>query len=554
MNIRLNYTGTIDVYDINTTYAASTKAPGLQHLCRWAITQNGEIDEASIREAFSQLSAGAARNLFENGILSGVWTREGSLTDEGHETAATGEVMVKEVGLLRIWMFDHPSTGPVLLHADRLNGLPTGDATPQVDNAPEVLSRISQNRASTSLLSGEKKRWRVHWENGAWASVEKYKTQAELQWNWNLDDEDEWHAEPTLSLRGTLMGTSKNKDQDGKTFRTQCDNAFEFEPSECIATWLSQGRFAKSQWDTKLVGMRRRFDELDTSERLRWTIHFGLEADETGDWAGKVTIEDMPLYAYNPEDAAHWIQYLIREHVKGYTTEETVEQLLDEFITASPFSWLEDPKITAKVHKLLDSSRADQRLSKLLSAGDDLGSMAYIVGSSQRRSGSLNSVIHDGSNDYTSFVLAVTQGVGGQMKRITVVDRFIYHDQHIKKFAAFSTACKELSDGIDVRLLTSGIPYQRMSEDFSEEEVRKKYVGKVKPHCDEVLLMESTSGARAPHNRYIIVESTTENRFFEGADTLFQSTREKRFSMIDRVLEPDLFKHLELTTNKEEKA
>ena len=56
--------------------------------------------------------------------------------------------------------------------------------------------------------------------------------------------------------------------------------------------------------------------------------------------------------------------------------------------------------------------------------------------------------------------------------------------------------------------------------------------------------MESTKGARAPHNRYIIVESTTEARFFEGADTLFQSIREKRFSMIDRVLEPDLFKHL----------
>ena len=165
----------------------------------------------------------------------------------------------------------------------------------------------------------------------------------------------------------------------------------------------------------------------------------------------------------------------------GYTTEEPWN-LLKEFITASPFSWLEDPKITAKVHKLLDSSRADQRLSKLLSAGDDLGSMAYIVGSSQRRSGSLNSVIHDGSNYYTSFVLAVTQGVGGQMKRITVVDRFIYHDQHIT--CSIFNSMQGANDGIDVRLLTSGIPYQRMSEDFSEEEVQRN-TGKVKPHCDE---------------------------------------------------------------------
>lgn len=554
MNIRLNYTGTIDVYDINTTYAASTKAPGLQHLCRWAITQSGEIDEASIREAYSQLSTGAARNLFENGVLSGVWTREGTLTDEGHEAATTGEVMVREVGLLRIWVFDHPSTGPVLLHADRLNGLPTGDATPQATNAPEVLSRISQNRASTSLLSDEKKRWRVHWEKGAWASVEKYKTQAELQWNWSLDDEHEWHAEPTLLLRGTLNGTSKNKDQDRKTFRTQCDNAFEFEPSECIATWLSQGRFAKSQWDTKLFGMRRRFEELDTAERLRWTIHLGMEPNETGLWAGKVTVEDMPLYAYNNEDAAHWIQYLIREHVKGYTTVETVERLLNEFITASPFSWLDERKITTQVHKLMESSRADQRLSKLLSAGDDLGSMAYVAQASQQRRGGLNNVIHDGTSDFGPFILALTQDLKGQLKQITVVDRYIYRSQHIKKLTAFSMACRGLEGKVNLRVLTSEYEYLKMSTNYSEEDARKKYIDKLGPNCDELLLMEATKGVKPPHDRYIIIESNTETRFFGGTNTLFQGDGEKRFTIIDRVLEPELFTHLKMTNEVEEKA
>lgn len=554
MKIRLNYTGTVDVYDINTTYAASTKAPGLQHLCRWAITQNGEINEVSIRDAYPQLSAGAARNLFENGILSGVWSREGSLTDEGHETATTGEVMIKEVGLLRIWVFDHLSTGPVLLHADRLNGLPTGDATPQVDNAPEVLSRISQNPASTSLLSSEKKRWRVHWEHGAWASVEKYKSRAELQWKWSFNDENEWHAEPTLSLRGTFMGTNKNKEQDGKSFLTSCDDAFEFEPSECISTWLSQGRFSKSQWDIGLRGMRRRFDELTTAERHRWSIHVGLEPHETGDWAGDVFIDDMPLYAYNNEDAAHWIQYLIREHVKGYTTAETVEQLLNEFTTAPPFSRLDDMKITNQVHKLLESSRADQRLSKLLSAGDDLGSMAYIPESSNPRKGTSTNVIHDGSAQFTPFVLALTQDLGGRVKRITVVDRYIYRNRPIKKFSAFSAACKELDNEVSVRLLTSETPYLQMSTDYTEEEARTKYIGKLKPHCHELLLMEATKGAKAPHDRYIIVESTSETRFFAGTNTLFQGNGEKRFIKIDRVLEPDLFKHLEMTNNKEDKA
>lgn len=554
MNIRLNYTGTIDVYDINTTYAASTKAPGLQHLCRWAITQKGEIEEASIREAYSQLSAGAARNLFENGVISGVWTRDGSLTDEGYEAAETGEVMVKEVGPLRIWVFDHPSTGPVLLHADRLNGLPTGDAIPQATNAPEVLSRISQNRASTSLLSSEKKRWRVHWEKGAWASVEKYKTQAELQWNWSLDDEHGWHAEPTLSLRGTLTGTNKNKDQDGETFRTQCDNAFEFEPSECIATWLSQGRFSKSQWDTKLDGMRRRFEELDTAERLRWTINLGLEPKETGRWAGKVTIEDMPLFAYNNEDAAHWIQYLIREHVKGYTTVETVERLLNEFITASPFSWLDERKITTQVHKLLESSRADQRLSKLLSAGDDLGSMAYVAQASQQRRGGLNNIIHDGTSDFGPFILALTQDLEGQLKQITVVDRYIYRSQHIKKLNAFAMACRELEGKVNLRVLTSEFEYLKMSTNYSEEDARKKYIDKLSPNCDELLLMEATKGVKPPHDRYIIIESTSETRFFGGTNTLFQGDGEKRFTMIDRVLEPELFTHLKMTNEVEEKA
>ena len=67
-------------------------------------------------------------------------------------------------------------------------------------------------------------------------------------------------------------------------------------------------------------------------------------SDETGRWAGNVTIEDLPLYAYNNEDAAHWIQFLIREHVTGYTTAESVEQLLDEFVSASPFSWLDETR------------------------------------------------------------------------------------------------------------------------------------------------------------------------------------------------------------------
>jgi hypothetical protein len=267
-----------------------------------------------------------------------------------------------------------------------------------------------------------------------------------------------------------------------------------------------------------------------------------------------VNIEDMPLYANNNEDAAHWIQFLIREHVKGYTTAESVEQLLDEFVSASPFSWLDENKVLKQVHKLLDSSKADQRLSKLLSAGDDLGSMAYVPEAIPQRQGTSGNLIHDGSEEYTPFVLALTEDLGGQLKGITVVDRYVFRKKPIQKFGAFSRACRELSEEVSVRLLTSEVPYLNMSKDYTEDQARKKYISKLKPHCDEILFMEATDGAKAPHNRYSLVESSTETRVFEGADTLFQGSKEKRFTQIDRVLEPDLFKHLKMTNEQEEEA
>ena len=55
---------------------------------------------------------------------------------------------------------------------------------------------------------------------------------------------------------------------------------------------------------------------------------------------------------------------------------------------------------------------------------------------------------------------------------------------------------------------------------------------------------------RGPHNRYILVESSTETRFWGWY--VVQGTREKRFTQIDRVLEPDLFKHLKMTSDQEE--
>ena len=166
----------------------------------------------------------------------------------------------------------------------------------------------------------------------------------------------------------------------------------------------------------------------------------------------------------------------------------------------------------------------------------------------------MNNVIHDGTNDFGQFVLALTEDLDGQLKQITVVDRFIYRSQHIKKLTAFSLACRELEDKVNLRVLTSEYEYLKMSTNYSEEDARKKYTGKLSPHCDELLLMEATKGVKPPHDRYIIIESTTETRLFAGTNTLFQGVGEKRFTMIDRVLEPELFAHLKMTKQMEEGA
>jgi hypothetical protein len=115
-------------------------------------------------------------------------------------------------------------------------------------------------------------------------------------------------------------------------------------------------------------------------------------------------------------------------------------------------------------------------------------------------------------------------------------------------------ACRELDEKVIFRVLTSEYEYLKMSTNYSEEDARKKYTSKLQPHCDELLLMEATKGVKPPHDRYIIIESTTGTRLFEGTNTLFQGGGEKRFTMIDRVLEPELFTHLKMSNEKEEKA
>ena len=143
MDVQLRTKGQVEVYDVITTFAVSAPAVGLQKLCQHAQLNDNYIDEKSIEGQF-KLKPGASRNLFINGIQSGVWTKEGKLTDEGHETALTGDVLIKEVGPLRIWTYENEVTGPVLLHAGRSRTVKQfAETTPQTKHAPNVLDSIS---------------------------------------------------------------------------------------------------------------------------------------------------------------------------------------------------------------------------------------------------------------------------------------------------------------------------------------------------------------------------------------------------------------------------
>ena len=64
----------------------------------------------------------------------------------------------------------------------------------------------------------------------AWASVEKFRLVQNSAGNGFFLRKMDGLQANTLSS-WYLMGTSKNKDQDGKSVQTACDNAHEFEPS-----------------------------------------------------------------------------------------------------------------------------------------------------------------------------------------------------------------------------------------------------------------------------------------------------------------------------------
>ena len=98
MDIELTTNSQVMVYDLQTNFSSSALALGMKAICQFAVSNNNRIDiDLIIQQGFASNQAGA-RNLIASGIESGVWDSNGLLTEDGHETAKTGEVLNREIG------------------------------------------------------------------------------------------------------------------------------------------------------------------------------------------------------------------------------------------------------------------------------------------------------------------------------------------------------------------------------------------------------------------------------------------------------------------------
>lgn len=516
MDVELKTSARIGVYDLQTKFATSAIAPGMKALCQFAISNDNRIDQESLVEKYN-LSQAAARNLITSGVESGVWDGDGALTDDGYETAQTGEVLIDEVGPLRVWAFDHETTGAVFLHAERLGLLPPADAEPNNGNPPDTLQRLSTGGAGKSLKPRDKRRWRIQYsqKESAWAMQEKFCTPASLSWFWRYDNG--WVLDDEIVLKATLSGTTTKPSEDRISVGKNCPQIGALNPEHCIREWLTTGRFSSGPWDGKLGGLARPFSELTDAEKSMQTTDEILK-NEVEEW-DYISIKEIPLFAKTFDDAADWAIHLINEETPGYTTTEDTNRKLGDILERS-FMCLDSEKVRARVNGKLDSSRADPRLSKLLHAGDDLDIMAltpeWII--SQKRDGI--KAIHDGSDDFTEFVRQISQNMKGKLNRVTYVNNYLVASSVRKRLSRFIDSLREVEPNIGVEILTSHYPYSKNHGNTKEcvdvfkhkieSELNAKVIFMDEGKYGKAALQHSTS-----HDRLLILHSDNETRYWK---------------------------------------
>jgi len=523
MDVQLRTKGQVEVYDVITTFAVSAPAVGLQKLCKHAQLNENYIDEKSIEGQF-KLKPGASRNLFINGIQSGVWTKEGNLTDEGHETALTGDVLIKEVGPLRIWTYENEVTGPVLLHAGRSRTVKQfAETTPQTKYAPNILDNISDGKSRKGLLQREDRRWQISWtdKGSSWCIAEKFGTPAELVWNWNLD-EGKWTVEDQLNLNCKLIGTSSNKDKDGQKVTSNYSHTGTLDPETSIRDWLSSGRFSQGGWDVKLHGLKRPYSELTESEKLQYTTDEVLKSEADG-W-DEVKINAIPLLAKTLEDATEWSSFILENQTPGYTTTERTERVLSDILEDEPFRSIDTKSVYGRTMQQIANNRSkNPRLSKFLHAGDDLNAVAFVPKQVERMKRDEFTSVLDPATGHGDFILQMAQNLNGEIKNIWYVDRYATLTTQRKRLSKVVGAFKQELGNFKFGVLTSYDPYSKGDRDRSE------YLGKMKEISDIVHFMEDHN--IAPHHRYIIIQSDKETRWWVLPDGLVSSMNRPKSAM-----------------------
>ena len=516
MDVELMTSGLIEVYDLQTKFATTSGAPGMKALCQFAISNGNRIEQESLKDQYN-LSDSAARNLFSSGIDSGVWDSDGLLSDDGHETARNGEVLVDEVGPLRIWVFDHETTGAVLLHAERLGLMPPANVNPQAGNSPDVLDRISNGKAVQSLKSGDKRRWRLQWadEESAWAIVSDYCTPATLSWSWRYDGG--WILNDQILFKGKLNGVSHKKSEDGISVQKNYSQTGALNPDICMREWLSSGRFSLGPWDSKLKGLKRPFSELTDAEKSIQTTDETLDS-EIEDW-DLISISDIPLFAKTLDDAAEWTIHLINDETPGYTTTEDTSRKLGD-ILERPFMCQDKEKVKTRVEKNLSSNRADPRLSKLLHAGDDLDSIALVPEWVLSQKRDENVAIHDGSDDYSEFVKQISQNMKGKIKKVTYVNNYVLQKSVRNRLSLFENALTSLDSAIKLEVLTSHYPYTKNhgNNKSSVNEFKSKIQDDINANVvfmDFGKYGQDALQCQTAHDRVIIIESDKETRYWK---------------------------------------
>ena len=512
MDVQLRTKGQVEVYDIITTFAVSAPAVGLQKLCRHAQLNENYIDEKSIEDQF-KLKPGASRNLFINGIQSGVWTKEGKLTDEGHETALTGDVLIKEVGPLRIWTYENEVTGPVLLHAGRSRTVKQfAETAPQTKHAPNILDNISDGKSRRGLLQREDRRWQISWTNkgSAWSIAEKFGTPAELVWNWNLD-EGKWTVEDELNLNCKLIGTSLNNDKDGQVVTSNYSHTGTLDPETSIRDWLSSGRFSQGGWDVKLQGLKRPYSELTEFEKLQYTTDEVLNSEADG-W-DEVIIKSIPLLAKTLEDAAEWSSFILQNQTPGYTTTERTERVLTDILEDEPFRSVDSKSVYDRTMQQISNNRSkNPRLSKFLHAGDDLDAIAFVPKQVERMKRDQYTAILNPEEGYDDFIRQMTENLNGEIKNIWYVDKYATLTDQRKRLSKIIKSFKDVLGTFNFGLLTAYDPYSKGARDRSE------YLKKMKEMSDTVRFMEDYE--IAPHNRYVVIQTDKETRWWSLPDGL----------------------------------